>query len=328
MGSHAGGGQSHSGSSFLTDGNMSLCSDNTPGCAGGAGSAYDDTSPQNKKQPNPAKAPVSSSALFHMSVINKIQALGTPGAASIPSSGPDPAQKSSVTRTTSALSLMSTGGHKPNVRFQEAPPPTAQRLAAMHSIAANNVREAHSFRETSGQTHLNELIERSMRRSSSPGSHSSEGEEDPPTAGAGAGAGAGVGHRGKVYQYINKKESNIKSYGESICDLHTEFESVNARITKKYVSDPKSLKGVRGTDGAGGRAMAIAGDTTQSILKMASKLNALTEEDSLVQQVWGYGYGCVYGYGCMCMSMCMGVWIWAFVYVLTYIMRIYICVWF
>ena len=241
-----------------------MCSDTTPG------NTYDDSlSLSNKKQgSNIPKVQVNTSTLLHVSVINKIQALGTQGVgAYYPTSVSDSMQKSSVTRTSSALSI----NHKPNVRFHDLPPPNAQRLADMHNIAANHVKEAHAFRQTNGP-HLNELIERSMRRSSSPGAATSDGEEE------------GSTHSGSVYKYLNKKESIIKSYGESICDLHTEFENVNAKITKKYVSDPKS-KGARGSDGAGGRAMAIAGDNTTNILKMASKLNALTEEDSLVQQV-------------------------------------------
>jgi hypothetical protein len=75
----------------------------------------------------------------------------------------------------------------------------------------------------------------------------------------------------------------VKSYGETICDLHTEFENVNNKITKTYVSRD-SVRQAGGRPADQGRAMALAGDTAGVVLKLAQKLQGLREEDTLVQE--------------------------------------------
>jgi len=76
----------------------------------------------------------------------------------------------------------------------------------------------------------------------------------------------------------------VKSYGETICDLHTEFENVNNKITRTYISRDSSRQVGSGRPADQGRANAIAGDNASTVLKLAQKLQGLREEDTLVQE--------------------------------------------
>ena len=145
------------------------------------------------------------------------------------------------------------------------------RNAELNRAIEEKLRGAQTYRAKHGQDHLNNIIDRSF--ASKDEEKVENGDEDTVASSA---------KPDHVDKYSKDLDKRVKSYGETICDLHSDFENVNVKITKKYVDG--GFRGARGTEATGGRALAIDGNTAGGVLKMAQKLDSLRDEDNLVQQ--------------------------------------------
>lgn len=163
--------------------------------------------------------------------------------------------------STSALGGGTGGGDHRNVRFQDGgtnqSTGTVRHDHAYSEAVKKAMGGAHLYRlkNSTKDKNLMDIIDKSI------------------------GGGGTMGSPGKAEIDMGK----IKSYGETLCDLHTEFEHVNNKITKTYIAkDSSGQVGVRPADQ--GRAMALAGDNAGVVMKLAQKLQGLRDEDTLVQE--------------------------------------------